>query len=192
MKPIEIIPGLTVDKEMYQSAVEGLAAFAPDEKLTWESFADERSWLLIPDPDGSGYKAELVVRRAAESTIKINLWMSPDLRAGSAPQPHNHPWEFVAHVLMGGYTEQRYQVIDGTVHTATQTHKAGGENHLPLDVFHEVTQIHAPGRTLTLMICGKGRKGDWGYLDPESGAFEANRPDPEFRDRLVALNPRMR
>lgn len=69
--------------------------------------------------------------------------------------------------------------------------EGGGQNHLSLDVFHEVTQIHSPGRTLTLMVCGAGRKGDWGNLNPETGAFEPNRPDPSFRDRLKALNPRM-
>ncbi|MFG2684336.1 hypothetical protein [Streptomyces sp. NPDC048392] len=192
MERVEIVPGLIVDEEMYERAVQGLAEHAPDQKLTWEAFTNEASWLLVPDPDGAGYKAELVMSREAERTIKINLWMSPDLRAGETPAPHNHPWQFDAFVLMGGYTEQRYKLVDGQVHTETQTHEAGGRNHLPLDEYHEVTKIHEPARTLTLMVCGEGRKGDWGYLDPATGKVEANQPDPTFKARLVALNPRMR
>lgn len=191
MERIEIIPGLIVDEEMHQHAVRGLAEHTPAEKLTWETFADENSWLLVPDPDGAGYKAELVLRRDKDHTVKINLWMSPDLRAGAEPQPHNHPWEFSAYVLMGGYTEQRYRVVDGAVRTETQEHERGGHNHVPLDVYHEVTKIHDPGKTLTLMVCGQGRKGEWGYLNLTSGKFEKNQPDPTFKERMVALNPRM-
>lgn len=192
MELVEIIPGLIVDEEMYERARKGLAEHASEEKLTWETFTDEYSWLLIPAPDGTGYKAELVLRQEEALTIKVNLWMSPDLRAGGTPRPHSHPWKFTAHVLMGGYTEQRYEALNGKVHAETQIHRAGGQNHVPLSVFHEVTEIHAPARTLTLMICGQGRKGDWGYLDVETGAFEANQPDPTFKARLQALNPRMR
>ncbi|MFF4607905.1 hypothetical protein ACFY12_34855 [Streptomyces sp. NPDC001339] len=189
---MEIIPGLIVDEEMYDKAVHGLIEHTPEEKLTWESFTDEHSWLLIPGLDGAGYKAELVLRREKDRTIKINLWMAPDLRAGQTPAPHNHPWEFHAHILMGGYTEQRYQLVDGKVRTETQIHEAGGQNHLPLDIYHEVTKIHAPARTLTLMVCSGGRKGDWGYLNTETAVFAANQPDPTFKAHLQALNPRLR
>lgn len=192
MERIEIIPGLIVDEEMYQRAVRGLEQHAPSGKLTWEAFTDEHGWLLIPDPDGAGYKGELVVRREEDCTVKINLWMAPDLRAGAEPAPHNHPWEFRAHVLMGGYTEQRYQVLDGEVHAEARSHDAGGQNHVPLDVFHEVTHVHTPARTLTLMVCGQGRKGNWGYLDVDTGAFEENQADPTFKARLQTLNPRLR
>ncbi|EST27415.1 hypothetical protein [Streptomyces roseochromogenus] len=192
MKSVQIIPGLAVDEEMFNAAVTGLAEHLPDEHLTWDRFTSESNWTLIPDLDGVGYKAELLLRREAECTAKINLWLGPDLRDGAAPKPHNHPWEFTAFILLGGYTEQRYEVVDGQVTSTTQVHQAGGQNHLPLTTFHEVTAIAEPGRTLTLMVCGAGRKGEWGYIDPESGEFEANQPDPGFRARLVAINPRLR
>lgn len=192
MERVEVIPGLIVDEEMHEHAARGLERHAPDERLTWEAFTDEHSWLLIPDPDGAGYKGELVVHRREDRTIKINLWMAPDLRAGASPAPHNHPWAFRAHVLMGGYTEQRYQVLDGRVHAETRSHMASGENDVPLDVFHEVTHIHAPARTLTLMVCGEGRTGNWDYLDVATGTFEENPADPTFKARLLALNPRLR
>ncbi|MET9779119.1 hypothetical protein ABZ023_33555 [Streptomyces sp. NPDC006367] len=192
MKPVEIVPGLVVDEQLFDAAVAGLAAHAQDERVTWGSFTDEQNWTLVPGPDGAGYKAEYLVRGEKERTVKINLWFSPDLRDGEAPKPHNHPWEFTAFILLGGYTENRYEVVDGRVEKTTQVHKAGEQNHLPLRTFHEVTQIAEPGRTLTLMVCGAGCKGAWGYIDPETGEFEENQPDPGFRTHLQALNPRLR
>lgn len=192
MEPVEIVPGLVVDEEMFDAAVRGLAARTPYERLTWGTFTDERHWTLIPDPQGSGYKAEYLVRRESERTVKINLWLGPDLRDGSAPRPHNHPWPFTAFILLGGYTEDRYEPVRGRVHRTTRVHEAGERNHLPLTAFHEVTHLSAPGRTLTLLVCGAGRTGAWGYLDPETGRFQENRPDPGFRAHLKALNPRLR
>lgn len=192
MKSAQIIPGLAVNEEMFDAAVAGLSAQLPDEQLTWDSFTNENNWTLIPDPDGFGYKAEFLLRREAGRTAKINLWFGPDLRDGEAPKPHNHPWEFTAFILLGGYTEQRYEVVDGKVTSTTQVHRAGEQNHLPLTTFHEVTAITEPGRTLTLMLCGAGRNGEWGYIDPQTAKFEANQPDPGFHARLQALNPRLR
>lgn len=192
MRTVRIVPGLTVDEELFDAAVDGLARFAPDESLTWEEFTSEDRWLLVPDSEGMGYKAESVLRRETGRTVKVNLWMAPDLRDGERPRPHNHPWEFTAHVLAGGYTEQRYELVDGRVVTETRTHEAGGTNTVPLSSYHEVTHIQAPGRTLTLMVCGAGRKGEWGYLDPATGELEPNQPEPGFRERLAALNPRLR
>ncbi|MFF7446509.1 MULTISPECIES: hypothetical protein [unclassified Streptomyces] len=192
MRTVRVVPGLTVDEELFDATVDGLARFTPDESLTWAEFTSEDRWLLVPDSDGVGYKAEAVLRREEGRTVKVNLWMAPDLRDGEKSRPHNHPWEFTAHILAGGYTEQRYEVVDGQVVTETQVHMAGDTNEVPLSTFHEVTDIQAPGRTLTLMVCGAGREGDWGYLNPTTGELEPNRPDPGFRDRLIALNPRMR
>ncbi|MFE9574069.1 hypothetical protein ACFYMW_37005 [Streptomyces sp. NPDC006692] len=83
--------------------------------------------------------------------------------------------------------------MDGKVTTRTETHKSGDANVLPLTAFHEVTGIHEPGNTLSLMICGAGTKGDWGYLDPATGTVTADQdaPAPTFRERMVAINPRM-
>jgi hypothetical protein len=160
-------------------------------EITWGDFIDQDNWFFVPDPDGVGYKAEYLVLRSEDRTVKINLWMKPDLRAGDAPMPHNHPWPFTAYVLMGGYTESRYEVVDGKVTTTTEEHRAGDKNHVPLDLFHEVTEIHDPGRTLTLMVCGRGNKGQWGYIDPNTGEFRPNQPDPTFLERAREINPRM-
>ena len=193
MESVQIVPGLVVDETMFRAAADSLASHAPEEHFTWERFTDENNWTLIPDPDSDGYKAEFLVQRTPGRMLKINVWFKPDLRDGQRPRPHNHPWEFTAFILMGGYTEQRYEVVDGKVKTTTQVHQAGEQNHLPLSTFHEVTEILSePGKTLTLMVCGEGRTGDWGYIDPETGEFEVNQPDLGFRARLEDLNPRLR
>jgi hypothetical protein len=105
--------------------------------------------------------------------------------------PHGHPWDFTAYVLMGGYTEDRYQVVDGKVLTEKATHRAGDKNNVPIDLFHEVTEILEPGRTLTLMICGEGTQGQWGYINPETGEFRLNQSDPSFMERARLINPCM-
>jgi hypothetical protein len=48
-----------------------------------------------------------------------------------------------------------------------------------------------PGRTLTLMVCGRGNKGQWGYIDPDTGEYRDNEPDPTFLERAKRINPRM-
>ncbi|MEU3186016.1 hypothetical protein ABZ707_17710 [Streptomyces sp. NPDC006923] len=191
MPEVQVLPGLPVNEDLFDAAVRGLADFAPDDAITWEDFTSEDRWLLVPRPDGLAYKAELLVRREESRTVKVNLWLGPDRRGGEQPRPHNHPWEFTAHVLRGGYTEERYELVDGELVTETRVHEAGGTNHVPLSTFHEVTRIAAPGGTLTLMVCGAGRKGAWGYIDPETGRTEPHQPDPSFRQHLAALNPRM-
>lgn len=191
MTQFQIIPGLVVDSEMYEAAESGLALHAPDApRLTWETFTAVDGWTLVPDDCGQGYKAEFVLRNDAERTLKINSWYLPDLRAGDKPKPHSHPWDFYAFILMGGYTEDRYELDGDTVVTNLGvTHRSGSVNEVPRTLYHEVTEIHDPGRTLTLMVCGAGQRGTWGYLDVRTGEHTRTAPDPGFKDRLRALNP---
>ncbi|MEU7044920.1 hypothetical protein AB0A77_28230 [Streptomyces varsoviensis] len=190
MKTTRIIPGLTVDAAMYDAAAAGLAAHTGAESpLTWGRFTAPASWCLVPGPDGAAYKAEMVLRESIERTLKINIWYLPDRRGGAAPQPHSHPWPFTSHILLGGYSEDRYVAGDLASAEMGVEHRSGGANIIPRDLFHEVTAIHEPGRTLSLMVCGRGRRGSWGYLDPDTGQCTPVRPDPGFTDRFAALNP---
>lgn len=141
--------------------------------------------LHIPNEKGEPYKTELVEFRSPEKTIKWNFWHLPDdLRA-----PHNHPWDFEALVVHGGYTEVRYwlehDVNEGapTVRSETKTYRQGDTNVCPRHVFHIVTEI-LPG-TVTRMVCGKASENNaWGYLDIKTGEFTLAEPDPNFLERL--------
>jgi hypothetical protein len=191
MKTIIIVPGLELTEAMYEAAAPGVAAHAPEfAPLTWERFTAPSDWWLVPDDCGDGYKAELVLREDAQAAVKLNLWFLPDLRGGEQSRPHSHPWDFRAHVLLGGYSEDRYVPDAGAVRAERAVeHRSGGVNAVPRTVYHEVTEVHEPGRTLTLMVCGRGERGAWGYLDTSTGQHLPVPPDPKFGTRLRVLNP---
>ncbi|MFJ2591030.1 hypothetical protein [Streptomyces sp. NPDC087538] len=61
---------------MFDCAVAGLAAHAPDEQLTCSSFTNEQKWTLAPH--GSGYMAEYLVRREKDRTVtllRLRAWV---------------------------------------------------------------------------------------------------------------------
>ncbi|MEU6355957.1 hypothetical protein ABZ896_42715 [Streptomyces sp. NPDC047072] len=92
MTRTQIVPGLAVDEEMYEAAATALAAHDPAlASLTWQQFVQPRRWWLVPDESGTAYKAELVLREAAATTTKINIWLRPDRRSDGRPRPHSHP-----------------------------------------------------------------------------------------------------
>lgn len=191
MTTTTIIPGLVVDETLFEAAADGITTHLPDlAPLSWETFTASTGWTLVPDEHGDAYKAELVLRNTIESTVKINLWTLPDRRGGEQPKPHSHPWEFTSRILLGGYTEDRYDTAGDLVSTELNAvHRSPSANHVPRSLYHEVTEIHEPSRTLTLMICQRGERGTWGYLDVDRGCHVPNEPDPLFLDRLRALNP---
>lgn len=191
MTTLQIAPGLVLDDALYSAAAAGIAAHAPGiAPLTWDRFTAPTDWTLVPDDSGAGYKAELGLLNAREATVKVNLWFTPDLRGGQEPAPHSHPWHFRAYVLLGGYSEDRYTPDGSTVRANRGVeHGAGGVNDVPRSVYHEVTEIHDPGRTLTLMVCGHGERGRWGYLDLATGQHRTAVPDPDFGARVRAINP---
>ncbi|GAA4215383.1 hypothetical protein [Actinocatenispora rupis] len=189
----QILPGLSLDHTMYEAAAAGLTAHAPGHALTWAQFLDPTDWRLIPDPGPQprAYKAErrLAIRPDGQM-ITLHAWLLPDRRSNTAT-PHSHPWQFQSHILLGGYTEQRYQRINDHITVEDATHRYRDTNTVDLATFHEVVDLE-PGPTITLMITGPAiERGRWGYLDPETGEFTPNRPAPDFTKRLAALNPHM-
>lgn len=218
MTTVTVASSLVLDDDMFEQSREQLALYAPDEveDFTWERFVARESWLLIPDvenPDLPWYKAEFVIKNRPpyEQTVKLNVWMSADLRRNGAPQPHSHPWEsFTGHVFMGGYVEDRYRPVRASLiandpHSAHDVglrdlardvvHRAGSHNDIDQTIFHEVTEVLEPGRTLSLMNCGLGRPGGWGYLDPETGLYipsSESETDPRFRELFLDRNPHRR
>lgn len=222
MKRITVAPSLVLDDEMFELALAALRKYAPEQvaDFTWERFIARTSWVLVPDvehPERGFYKAEFVIKRGApdyDQTVKLNRWRSPDLRRDGAPMPHNHPWPFTGHVLMGGIREDRYEVsthgeeiladpyskwdVGGMHVIAGVEHKAGKDNHVGLTTFHEVTEVLDPDRTLSLMNCGRGRKDGWGHLEDNGKGQLVYVPnkmgevDKRFKPLLLALNPHLR
>lgn len=190
-----ILPGLTVTDEMYQAAHAGITVYASDTHLTWEKFTTAAAWTLIPDDRGELSKAEITLIRSIERTVRLNIWFRPDLRGGDRPMPHNHPWRaFTGHVLLGGYSENRYRRDESgdVLADLGVTHRAPAANTVHHDTYHEVTEIHEPGHTLSLMVCGRGQRGDWGYLDTDTGEHRMLQPVADFAAMLAALNPHQR
>jgi hypothetical protein len=197
MTTLNVIPGLVLTGAMFEVAADGIDRYVPDlAPLSFERFTDPAGWWMIPDEDGNGYKAELQLLNTTQRTIRLNRWFLPDLRGGQESRPHSHPWHFAARVLAGGYTEDRFERIgagNGDQPTVREQlgieHQAGGVNEVPRSVYHEVTQIHDPSATLSLMICGRGQRGQWGYLNTTTGVHTPTAPAPDFAAKLRHLNP---
>lgn len=221
MKRTVVAEGLVLDEELYGLALEGLQSYVPElvGDFTYERFVDPGKWARIPDvenPDVPFYKAETILMSGEPylQTVKLNYWVGADLRRDGAPMPHNHPWPFTGHVLSGGYIEDRYRVRRNEVQilqdpfskwdiatmdlTEGVAHVAGTNNDIPLQTFHEVTEILEPGRTLSLMDCDLGRKEGWGHLEDNGrGGFvyvpnKQGVVDKRFKDLFFDRNPHLR
>ncbi|MGW7521809.1 hypothetical protein ACWGJ2_40215, partial [Streptomyces sp. NPDC054796] len=191
MDPVLIAPGLTLTDVLYETAASGVATYASDlAPLTWEQFTTPTSWWLVPDGSGRLSKTELTLTEGRDRTVKINVWHAPDIREADGPLPHSHPWPFSSKILLGGYSEDRYVLVDGQVRAEIgREHTQGTANTVGRDLYHEVTGLHtAPGATVTLMLCGRGERGAWGHLDPATGTVAPPGRDPRFPEHLRALN----
>ena len=143
--------------------------------------------LHVPDGKGGAFKTELTTVRTPERTEKYVWWHAGDPRT----TPHNHPWPFVSEILAGGYTEDRYQVVEGQIVKATCVYRAGDHNDCPADVYHVVRDVLP--NTVTHLVCGQQSEGAvWGYLDIETGQIEPAPRDPNFLAELHAINPHLR
>uniref|UniRef100_UPI003F4977B7 hypothetical protein n=1 Tax=Amycolatopsis sp. CA-096443 TaxID=3239919 RepID=UPI003F4977B7 len=100
---------------------------------------------------------------------------------GIAHVPNNDPFPGIGDLVDGQPPVRAQLGIE---------HRAGGRNDVPRSVYHEVTEIHEPGRTLSLMVCGRGERGAWGYLDT-TGLHTPTAPDPDFKAKLRQLNPHL-
>lgn len=75
----------------------------------------------------------------------------------SRPTLHDHPWNFAAFVLRGGYDECRD--YSGGRHRIRRLNVKHAED------FHWIDRLHRTP-TWTLLLVGRRRR-EWGYLDPD-------------------------
>lgn len=147
--------------------------------------------------DGEISKSELTLLVGEDATVKLNLWFRPDIRGGAEEQvPHNHRWNsFRGHILYGAYSEHRYtrsnvdpvtDHADVSVETSVM-HSSPDANEVPHEVWHEVDWCE-PG-TMSLMVCGYGKFGNWGHLDVTTGVRRKDQPVAGFENMFKRLNP---
>lgn len=216
MKSVKVTPHFTLTDEMYERVRARLVLIAPEVNYTREQFIDPQRWMYVPDPEHPEihhHKAEQTVLSGPpyKRHIKVNVWNSADLRRTGVPVPHNHPWWPVeSYIEMGGYLQDAYilegvtKLRDFDVYTLKNANlqvkqgqelHAGGTNVMPHLFFHEVTKVLEPGRTLTVMDCGKSQKEAWGYLDPDKLTYTNNTKSPideRWAPLLRARNPHLR
>lgn len=190
MKKVVISPGrFAVTEEMFETAAAGVALHAPAvAPLTWGLFSS-RKWLLIPNDAGKLSKVELTLVNTRDLTARVNVWYCEDTRGDGRPMPHNHPWTtFTSAILTQGYREDRYWRDDfGNVESDPGVeHRSGSNNIVDHDLFHEVVEVE-PG-TMTLMVCERGRRGDWTHLNVDTGEDIDGQPVDGFDEMFAALN----
>ncbi len=159
------------------------------EVLTLDTFS--RVPLHIPDMDSNPVKTELVINRMASGWVeKINWWHQADVtRKPGRAFPHNHPWDFQSLILFGGYTEERYPIVNGkwTGEIKTFVYTAGDTNRITKDEFHLVTKIEP--KTVSRMVCGEARAWqEWGYWNLDTNRYEPSLQDPHYLQRLAENN----
>lgn len=73
----------------------------------------------------------------------------------SAPDtgdPHDHPFDFITHILSGGYTERVYLINEhGEVTTEDVERKPGTSHYVRATDIHQIIHLHA-GHCVTLMM----------------------------------------
>ncbi|MBS2538907.1 hypothetical protein KGQ20_39790 [Catenulispora sp. NF23] len=107
-----IAPGIVISDNVYEKVREILDRQHPGvlPGLTWKAVtAPAGGALRIPDPTGAVSKVELILLDTPRTTVKINNWFLPDLRAGDRPAPHNHRWRTMrSTIVAGGYRDHVY------------------------------------------------------------------------------------
>lgn len=105
-----------------------------------------------------------------------------------------------AYPVLGAYEDQHWhRSASGVlVQKGTVLNAPGSVNRIFARDYHEVTSIAAPGRTVSVMICGRwihdeANRGIWGHLDLHDGCHVPVQRDPveqeRFRARTRRINP---
>lgn len=112
----------------------------------------------VPDYDSDGnYLTRWRIVQTPWFALYLHRFDGPDPR----PTLHDHPWNFVAVVLRGGYIERR---LDPKSMTVDEAHVV---RHVNVKRTHDAHSIMRLLRqpTWTLLFVGR-RVRTWGYLEP--------------------------
>lgn len=128
--------------------------------------ADRRSpqWafmerFVIPnfDTDEENYLVRWRIVQTPWFAVYLHRIGTPDSR----PTLHDHPWDFLALVLCGGYIERR---LDPVTMTVNEAHRVRWVNRMRTHDAHAIVRLlRVP--TWTLCLVGARRR-TWGYLEP--------------------------
>jgi len=92
-------------------------------------------------------------------------WCSLYLHRFDGPDPrstlHDHPWNFIALVLRGGYVERR---LDPRTLVVDEKHHIRWINRVRAGDAHAIISLDRP-RVWTLLLVGHRRR-QWGYWEP--------------------------
>jgi hypothetical protein len=113
---------------------------------------------VITGPDNSAYLTRYAVSTPKEGA---HIYLHEIHRADADHELHDHPWQFAAYILHGGYVEQRWQ--DGA--------RVEVQRHLRTSYTMDEHTFHRIDRLLTttcwtLVVTGPRVK-SWSFWDPE-------------------------
>lgn len=113
----------------------------------------------VPDYDGDGnYLTRWRIVQTPWFALYLHRFDGPDPRSTL----HDHPWNFLAVVLRGGYVERR---LNPQTMTVNESHRVRWVNRVRTHDAHAIMRLlRVP--TWTLLLVGR-RQRTWGYFEPE-------------------------
>jgi hypothetical protein len=147
-----------------------------DKVLTNREWSD---WKMIPGPNGAPFKVEcLRAGLQPGHSERLTVWLDDD------PRPHDHPWrEFVSTVFSGGFTEVRFETVNGEVVRTEHQRRAGDTYTCPAGVVHMIINVLPGTRTHMMMTPNEIKWGSYNLPDLSPAVF-----NPVFLENLKALN----
>jgi len=122
---------------------------------------------FIPAPDGSPYLERIVLEEAEDgSKVYLHILYQSD----GDRDLHDHPWNFVSHIIYGEYIEHR---SDGS----KQMFFAGDTNEKEADTLHRLELPNGP--VITMIECGPKIR-EWGFQTEEGWVHHKDYLDKKF------------
>lgn len=112
--------------------------------------------MVLIDPDGQAYE-RYYMGRAGQREFWLHHFMRPD----ADRHVHDHPWDAMSLILVGGYVEEVLTIEAGQRIRTIQSLTAPAINLIAGSRKHRIASV-TPG-TWTLMIVGPRHGNGWGH-----------------------------